>query len=306
MAQWIPGSTDPQVADFAAQAERELLEVLRLDSNNMMALASLASLSFNQKRLDEAAEWNRKIVAVYPNETIAYYSLGVIAWSKVNPELGAARKQMGMRPEDPGPLRNANLRLELREKFGAVIEDGIANLRKALEIRPQYDDAMAYMNLLYRERADLKDNPAEYSVDVATADQWVKQALETKRMQGGLSVVPGIPAPPGPPPPPPSQVGSQPQRIRVGGNVQAANLIRKVEAIYPPLAMQARVQGTVRYQVIIGKDGLPSNVQLVSGHPLLVLAATDAVKQYQYKPTLLNGQPVEVITQVDVNFSLAR
>jgi periplasmic protein TonB len=109
-----------------------------------------------------------------------------------------------------------------------------------------------------------------------------------------------------PPPPKEEPKPATPQRIRVGGNVQAANLIRKVTPQYPPLAKQARVQGTVRFQAIIGKDGTIQNLQLVTGHPLLVPAATEAVKQWLYKPTLLNGEPVEVITQIDVNFTLSQ
>lgn len=112
-------------------------------------------------------------------------------------------------------------------------------------------------------------------------------------------------APPPPPPPVKAEV-KQVQRIRVGGNVQAANLIRKVTPQYPPLAKQARVQGTVKFQAIIGKDGTIQNLQLMSGHPLLVPAATDAVKQWLYKPTMLNGEPVEVVTQIDVNFTLSQ
>jgi len=87
--------------------------------------------------------------------------------------------------------------------------------------------------------------------------------------------------------------------------VQARNLIAQTDPLYPPLAMQARIQGVVRFNVVIGKDGRVSNVQLVSGHPLLVAAAQDAVRQWVYKPTLLNGSPVEVATQADVNFTLA-
>ncbi len=109
-----------------------------------------------------------------------------------------------------------------------------------------------------------------------------------------------------PPPPPKVEKPVTPQRIRVGGNVQAANLIRKVTPVYPPLAKQARVQGTVRFTAIISKDGTIQQLQLVSGHPLLVQAAQDAVKQWLYKPTLLNGEPVEVVTQIDVNFTLSQ
>ena len=92
----------------------------------------------------------------------------------------------------------------------------------------------------------------------------------------------------------------------MGGQVQAANLIKKVTPSYPPLAKQARIQGTVRFTAIIGKDGTIQNLQLVSGHPMLVPSATEAVKQWVYKPTLLNGEPVEVITQIDVNFTLSQ
>jgi TonB family protein len=98
---------------------------------------------------------------------------------------------------------------------------------------------------------------------------------------------------------------STPQRIRVGGNVQEVNLISKVSPVYPPLAKQARIQGVVHLTAIIGRDGAVQNLEVISGHPLLVPPAIDAVKQWIYKPTLLNGNPVEVITQIDVNFTLA-
>ena len=112
-----------------------------------------------------------------------------------------------------------------------------------------------------------------------------------------------------PPPPPPVKEAPKPvvpQRIRVGGNVQAARLVRQPKPVYPPLARQARIQGTVRFNAIIGRDGTIQNLQLVSGHPLLVPSAQDAVKQWVYQPTLLNGEPVEVITIIDVNFTLSQ
>jgi protein TonB len=125
---------------------------------------------------------------------------------------------------------------------------------------------------------------------------------------GGVigGIIGSVPTAAPPPPPPKVEKPATPQRIRVGGNVQAANLIRKVTPVYPPLAKQARVQGTVRFTAIISKDGTIQQLQLVSGHPLLVQAAQDAVKQWLYKPTLLNGEPVEVVTQIDVNFTLSQ
>ena len=91
---------------------------------------------------------------------------------------------------------------------------------------------------------------------------------------------------------------------RVGGDVQAAKLIHQVRPAYPPLAKQARIQGTVRLQAVIARDGSIQNLVLAGGHPLLVPSAMDAVRQWRYRPTTLNGETVEVLTQIDVNFTL--
>jgi protein TonB len=104
-------------------------------------------------------------------------------------------------------------------------------------------------------------------------------------------------------PPPPK---ATPKRISVGGNVQAAHLVNRVQPVYPPLARQTRISGTVKLHAIIGKNGAVEQLQVVSGHPLLVQSALDAVKQWRYQPTLLNGEPVEVDTEIDVIFSLAQ
>ncbi len=96
-----------------------------------------------------------------------------------------------------------------------------------------------------------------------------------------------------------------PQRIRVSSGVSTGMLIRKTQPVYPPLARQARIQGVVVLQAQISKDGSIQNLQLISGHPMLAPAAIEAVKQWKYKPYLLNGEPVEVETQVQVNFTLS-
>jgi periplasmic protein TonB len=102
-----------------------------------------------------------------------------------------------------------------------------------------------------------------------------------------------------PPPPKPAQ-----SRIRQGGAVTAASLINRVQPNYPPLARQTRISGTVRLHAIISKDGTVQQLEVLSGHPLLVQAALDAVRQWRYRPTTLNGEPVEVDTTIDVIFSL--
>jgi len=104
--------------------------------------------------------------------------------------------------------------------------------------------------------------------------------------------------------PPPPKI--TPKRVTVGGNVQAARLVNRVQPLYPPLARQTRISGTVKLHAIIGKNGAVEQLQVVSGHPLLVQSALDAVRQWRYQPTLLNGDPVEVDTEIDVIFSLAQ
>jgi protein TonB len=83
------------------------------------------------------------------------------------------------------------------------------------------------------------------------------------------------------------------------------NLIYRAQPIYPPLARAARIQGTVLLRAIISRTGTIENLQMISGHPMLVGAAMDAVRQWRYRPYILNGDPVEVETQVTVKFSLS-
>lgn len=102
-------------------------------------------------------------------------------------------------------------------------------------------------------------------------------------------------------PPPPKET---PKRIPVGGNVQKASLIHQVTPTYPQMAKMARIQGTVRLHAIIARDGTIQQLEVMSGHALLIQSALDAVRQWRYRPTLLNNEPVEVDTTIDVIFSL--
>ena len=110
-------------------------------------------------------------------------------------------------------------------------------------------------------------------------------------------------------PPPPAKTETHAEAapakpVRVGGSVQEAKLVRRVVPTYPPLARQARISGTVELVGVIARDGTIEDLRVVSGHPLLVKAALDAVCQWVYKPTLLNGEPVEVICPIEVHFRL--
>jgi protein TonB len=121
--------------------------------------------------------------------------------------------------------------------------------------------------------------------------------------------IPGMPTGPAPPPPGP---GPRPREKQPTadpipvGTLDPAKVVNRVQPIYPPLARQARIQGTVVLEAIIGKTGRLEHLRVLSGHPLLVPAARDAVSQWRYRPTILDGEPVEIITTIEVNFTLSQ
>ena len=309
---WVPGRTTPENQMHASTAEREFQRVLALDPPNKTALASLAAIAFQQKKWDEAKSWYEKVLTVDSNDKVAYYTLGVIAWCKAFPVRLEARKKAGMRPEDPGPLP-PSVRFDVANQNFTIVNDGIAKIQKALEIDPRYDDAAAYLNLLYREKADIEESADAYKADIQKADEMVSLTLEIKKSKqtsGGNSGRLFFPPPPATPPPPGARVDgatvTASNSVHIGGNVMDANLVLKTAPAYPPLAKQARISGTVRFNAVIGQDGRVISLQVVSGHPLLIPAAQDAVKQWMYRLTIFNGSAVEVQTSIDVNFTLAK
>ena len=183
MQQYIPGAESPENKQMADAAHDQFMKVLDQDPKNTVALASIASLYLNQKKWDDAEQWYNKLVAVDPKNADAYYSLGFIAWSKWYPAYGTARANLGMKQEDPGPIKDKKVKEELKAKWGPVIDSGLKSLDMALQINPEYDDAMAYENLLIRERADLAESKEEYGQQVKIADDWVAKALQTKKVK---------------------------------------------------------------------------------------------------------------------------
>jgi len=181
MQQYIPGAESPENTQMAKAAYDQFQKVLEADPKNEVAIASIASLYLNQKKWDDAQQWYEKLVSINPKNADAYYSIGFISWSKWYPAYGTARAELHMKQEDPGPIKDKKVKQELKAKYGATIENGLKALDKALEINPEYDDAMAYENLLVRERADLADTPEEYRKQTEVADNWVQKALATKK-----------------------------------------------------------------------------------------------------------------------------
>lgn len=194
MSQYIPGAESPENLAYAKNALDTFQQVLETDPNNSQAIESIASLYFLRQQgapkmedkialLGEAEKWYRRLTEVEPSRKEAWYSLGVIAWAKWYPVWMEARSKAGMKPEAPGPLKDRKVREELSAKYLAMINEGIKNLDKALSLDPEYDDAMAYMNLLIRERADLAETQAAHDADIDAANNWIQKALETRKIK---------------------------------------------------------------------------------------------------------------------------
>jgi len=192
--QYIPGADSADNIAMANKALANFEKVLEADPKNATAVASIASLYYMESqgaskledkldRLEKARVWYQKLTEVDPSNKEAFYSLGVIAWAKWYPDWNSARTKAGMKPDAPGPLKDKKAKEELKAKHGQMLDDGIKSLQKALDLDKEYDDAMAYLNLLYRERADLDDGAAEYQKDVNTADEWIQKALDTRKIK---------------------------------------------------------------------------------------------------------------------------
>jgi protein TonB len=195
--------------------------------------------------------------------------------------------------------RDASLSAGERQRY---IQAGIAAEDRALALNPQYGESLAFKSMLLRLQANFATDAASRAQLLAQADQLRAQAMALQpRTQPASRSAAGVPPPPPPPPPPP---GANGQALRVGGSVQPPTKIVNVLPIYPEEARAARVGGVVIIEATIDEGGYVADAKVLRSVPLLDDAALDAVRQWQFTPTLLNGQPVPVIMTLTVNFSL--
>jgi protein TonB len=167
------------------------------------------------------------------------------------------------------------------------------------------EDVMRAPTVIPKTIAQVKDEPEPPPSSVGVVGG-VPGGVPGGQMGGVLGgVIGGVLSAAAPPPPPTPPKPKAVTKIRVGGQVESAKLIFKPTPEYPPLAKMARIQGVVRLDATISRDGTIEDLKVISGHPLLVRAALDAVQRWRYQPTLLNGDAVEVATEIDVNFTLA-
>jgi tetratricopeptide (TPR) repeat protein len=185
--QYIPGADSPENNRFAEQAIDVFKQVLALNppkEQQIHSLKGIASLYFNMKKFDLAKEYYQKVADLDPNDPETYYSIAVIDWTQAYQRRIDERAKLGLKPTDDLKDKKdcAALIKAIKEQNEPAVQNGIQKLQKAIELRPDYDDAMAYLNLLYREEADLQcDNPDVRKTDLKTADDWVDKTMATKK-----------------------------------------------------------------------------------------------------------------------------
>jgi len=293
---FIPGAESEDNTVHAQRAGEEYRRALELDPTNWNALVLLGQVSFYLEKWDEARDCYKKAQAVDPKRADVWYALGVTAW----------------RSSQNGAVMTA---------------EAMADFEKAVALDPQHEDAMSFLSMLCRQRHD-----------EAAADQWLQRAADVRSertqaeiartakprwrddpdliLQQWASMAVSLPPPPPPPPPPPvpgmvadgaravvsweprtAAEQQAPAPIRAAPGVQEQKLITKVIPVSPTGDEHA-----LRFVVVIGKDGRVTRETLVSGNLRLASMAAQALRKWVYQPTLVNGTPVEVVTEVRVPF----
>ena len=184
VAQYVPGSDVKENLDMANGAIDQFKQVLESQKNDrsvqVLATKGLGSLYFNMKQFDKAKEYDKKAIDLDPNDPENYYSVAVIDWTQSYVPRQEERNKLCLKPTDP--LKDPKVCAKVHDMNWDRVQDGITMLQKAIDLRKDYDDAMAYLNLMYRERADIQcDDPSARDADLKTADDWVDKTMATKK-----------------------------------------------------------------------------------------------------------------------------
>jgi tetratricopeptide (TPR) repeat protein len=185
--QYIPGvdtTGNNEMGQRALEQHKKVIDLAPPKTDTLLAVKGVAYLYLQMKKFDDAKEYYRKATELDPEDPESYYSIGVIDWTETYQPRQEERARLGLKAEDALSARNPQVCNMLRAKNWDTIQEGIEDLNKAIQLRHDYDDAMAYMNLIYRERADVQcDDPAARKADLQTADHWVDKTMATKRVK---------------------------------------------------------------------------------------------------------------------------
>jgi tetratricopeptide (TPR) repeat protein len=180
--EFIPGQDSPENNLFGQRAMEQYEIVLQLDAANVSAAKGIAYLFLQMKKFDDAEKYYRKAIEIEPKDPENYYSIAVLDWTLSYQPRMELKAKLNLKPEQP-LIRRAEC-WTLRDANKERVASGIEMLNKAIELKRDYDDAMAYMNLMYRERADIQCGDAKaYYEDLKTADKWVDVTLAVKKQK---------------------------------------------------------------------------------------------------------------------------
>ena len=189
---YIPGAPSQENLARGNQAVAEFKEVLDKDPNNLSAIDGIGSIlfqmggqPFDPKKFEESKTYHQKHIQLKPDDPEPYYWIGVIDWTlafRGNGEMRMEYNKSNIKKQvkDTDPLPSA-VRAQYAEKYGALVDEGIAELQKAIQLRPDYDDAMAYLNLLYRRKADMVESVEEREALKKQADDLLDKVKEIKQ-----------------------------------------------------------------------------------------------------------------------------
>jgi tetratricopeptide (TPR) repeat protein len=192
---YVGGVDTPENIRMAEQAIDQYKQVLEADPKNINSAKGIAYLYMQMKKFDLAKDFYKKASELDPNDPEPYYSIAVLDWTQSYTTRQESRAKEGMKPEDSLAAKDKKLCATIREKNTANVKEGMDNLTKAIQLRPDYEDAMAYLNLMYRERADIQcDDPAARTADLKTADDWQDKTMATRKAKaekqpGGGAIV---------------------------------------------------------------------------------------------------------------------
>jgi tetratricopeptide (TPR) repeat protein len=197
-SQYIPGAPSPENIRYGEQAVAEFKKILDQDPDNLSAIDGIGSILYNMggtpydaNKLKESKSYHEKHIEISPNEPEPYYWVGVIDWAmsfRANRDMRdeynkTAKVKKQVKENDPLPPALAR---QFAAQYGSLVDEGIARIQKAIELRPDYDDAMAYLNLLYRQKADMETSSVARAEDLQKADELVDKVKAIKQKKANL------------------------------------------------------------------------------------------------------------------------
>ncbi|MGB6742047.1 MAG: tetratricopeptide repeat protein [Terracidiphilus sp.] len=179
----VPGLTTPDNLKTADQAIQIFEEVLSKNPSDVNSMKQIAGIYFSLKNLDQAEEWQKKVLAADPKDPEAAYTVGVIDWTKAHENKLKALQDAGLNDDGKGNVKAPKKVMEpLAQENAPLVEEGLQYLNQAVANRPNYDDAMQYLNLIYRNKADVDfGNAAAVDQDMAEAQDWTSKAMSTRK-----------------------------------------------------------------------------------------------------------------------------